>query len=77
MFPSVGKDVLCVLVLAGVLFFAGCAKMVTKPVKIVVGITLKPAKIVTDATVDLLEKPVRKVVDVARSAKPSSLLKKP
>ena len=53
MFPSVGKDVLCVLVLAGVLFFAGCAKMVTKPVKIVVGITLKPAKIVTDATVDL------------------------
>ncbi|SVD59032.1 uncharacterized protein METZ01_LOCUS411886 [marine metagenome] len=76
-FPSVGKDVLCVLVLAGMLFFVGCAKMVTTPVKVVVGMTLKPAKIVTDATVDLLEKPVRKAVDVARSAKPSSLLKKP
>ena len=76
-FPSVGKDVLRGLVLAGMLFFVGCAKMVTTPVKAVVGMTLKPAKIVTDATVDLIEKPVRKAVDMVRSAKPSSFLKKP
>lgn len=72
-----GKDVLRVLVLAGMFAFVGCTKMVTTPVKAVVDMTLKPAKIVTDATVDLIEKPVRKTVNMARSAKPSSLLKKP
>ena len=73
----VGKDVLRILVFAGGLQLSGCTKIVTTPVKAVVAVTLKPAKIVTDATVDLIEKPVRKAVDVAGSAKSAKFFRKP
>jgi hypothetical protein len=43
---------------------------VTKPVKFTVDLTLKPLKVITDATVDLVEKPVRKVVEFAKPKNP-------
>ncbi|MBU62328.1 MAG: hypothetical protein CMI26_07485 [Opitutae bacterium] len=47
-----------------------CTKFVTKPVKFTVDLTLKPLKVITDATVDLVEKPVRKVVEFAKPKNP-------
>lgn len=73
----VGKDVLHGCLCAGLLAFAGCAKMVTKPVKAAVDLTVKPVKIVTDAAVDIVEKPVRKAASVARdSVRPKTWFKK-
>jgi hypothetical protein len=43
---------------------------VTKPVKLAVDLTLKPVKIITDATIDLVEKPVCKVVEIAKPKNP-------
>ncbi|MDE0576258.1 MAG: hypothetical protein OSB39_04890 [Opitutales bacterium] len=42
----------------------------TKPLKLAVDLTFKPVKIITDATVDLVEKPVRKVVEIAKPKNP-------
>ena len=38
--------------------------------KLAVDLTLKPVKIITDETVDLVEKPVRKVVEIAKPKNP-------
>jgi hypothetical protein len=43
---------------------------VTKPLKLAVDLTFKPVKIITDATIDLVEKPVRKVVKIAKPKNP-------
>lgn len=66
----VGKIVLRFLLILLLLFPASCATFVTKPVKLAVDLTLKPVKIITDATVDLVEKPVRKVVEIAKPKNP-------
>ena len=66
----VGKDVLKFLLILLLLFSASCATFVTKPLKLAVDLTFKPAKIITDATVDLVEKPVRKVVEIAKPRNP-------
>ena len=42
----------------------------TKPVKLAVDLTLKPVRIITDATIDLVEKPVRKVVEIVKPKNP-------
>jgi hypothetical protein len=55
----VGKDVLRFLLILLLLFSASCARFVTKLMKLAVDLTLKPVKIITDETVDLVEKPVR------------------
>ena len=52
------------------LFSASCARFVTKLMKLAVDLTLKPVKIITDETVDLVEKPVRKVVEIAKPKNP-------
>ena len=59
---------LAVVLVTGV----SCAKIVTVPVQTAVNLTLKPAKIITDAAVDLVEKPVRTAISVV---KPQSLVK--
>ncbi len=52
--------------------------MVTKPVKAAVDMTVKPVKIVTDAAVDVVEKPVRKAASVVRdNFGPKNWFKKP
>lgn len=74
----VGKDVLRGFACGVLLAFAGCAKMVTKPVKAAVDMTVKPVKIVTDAAVDVVEKPVRKAASVVRdNFGPKNWFKKP
>ena len=65
-----GKNVFRFHLILLFLFSASCAKFVTKPVKLAVDLTLKPVKIITDATVDLLEKPVRKVVEITKPKNP-------
>ena len=47
----------------GVLLLSSCG-VVTTPVKIATGLVVKPAKIVTDAGVDLLRKPVTEAAKV-------------
>ena len=65
-----GKDVLRFLLILLLLFSASCARFVTKLMKLAVDLTLKPVKIIMDETVDLVEKPVRKVVEIAKPKNP-------
>ena len=65
-----GKEVLRFLLILLLIFSTSCATFVTKPVKLAVDLTLKPVKIITDATVDVVEKPVRKAVEIAKPKNP-------
>lgn len=47
----------------GVLLLSSCG-VVTTPVKVATGLVIKPAKIVTEAGVDLLRKPVSEAAKV-------------
>jgi len=44
--------------------------MITKPVKSATDLTLKPVKIVSDATIDVLEKPAKKAIQWVKPKKP-------
>ena len=44
--------------------------MVTKPVKLATDLSLKPLKIVTDETIDIVEKPAKKAVQWVKPKNP-------
>ena len=46
----------------GILFIVSACGVITKPVKIATDLTMKLVKIVTDATIDVLEKPAKKAI---------------
>ena len=60
------------LTVALLVMMTSCASMVTKPVKLATGLTLKPLKIVTNATIDIVEKPAKKAVQWVKPTIPFS-----
>ena len=58
------------LLAALLVIMSSCASMVTKPVKLATGLTFKPIKIVTDATIDIVEKPAKKAVQWVKPKNP-------
>ena len=48
-----------------ILLLSSCG-VITKPVKFVTGAVVKPVKIVTDGSIEILRKPVREAVNLAK-----------
>ena len=61
-----GKEVF----LLGTLMFISSCGVITKPVKLASDLTFKTVKVVSDATIDVLEKPAKKAIQWVKPKKP-------
>jgi hypothetical protein len=53
----------------GTLLFVSSCGIITKPVKLATELSLKPVKVVSDATIDVLEKPAKKAIQWVKPKK--------
>ena len=54
----------------GTLLLVSSCGVITKPVKLATELSLKPIKVVSDATIDVLEKPAKKAIQWVKPKKP-------
>ena len=54
----------------GTLMFISSCGVITKPVKLASDLTFKTVKVVSDATIDVLEKPAKKAIQWVTPQKP-------